>query len=57
MSSLPNTLHRPAAARLNNPLYFHRRTSLDAAGINHDSLRAMAAMKRLKELETMVPRQ
>ncbi len=30
-------------------------SNLNAANINYDSLKAMQAMKRLKELETLVP--
>ena len=34
---------------------FQQGSSLNAAGINYDSLKAMQAMKRLKELETLAP--
>jgi hypothetical protein len=34
---------------------FQQGSSLIAAGINYDSLKAMQAMKRLKELETLAP--
>lgn len=34
---------------------FQQGSSLNAANINYDSLKAMQAMKRLKELETLVP--
>ena len=32
---------------------FQQGSSLNAAGINYDSLKAMDAMKRLKELESL----
>ena len=32
---------------------FQQGSSLNAAGINYDSLKAMQAMKRLKELESI----
>ena len=32
---------------------FQQGSSLNAAGINYDSLKAMEAMKRLKELESL----
>jgi arylsulfatase A-like enzyme len=34
---------------------FQQGSSLNAAGINYDSLKAMQAMKRLNELETLAP--
>lgn len=34
---------------------FQQGSSLNAAGINYDSLKAMQAMKRLKELESLAP--
>jgi glutaredoxin-related protein len=35
---------------------FQQGSSLNAAGINYDSLKAMQAMKRLKELENLKDR-
>ena len=34
---------------------FQQGSSLNAAGINYNSLQALQAMKRLKELETLSP--
>ena len=34
---------------------FQQGSSLNAAGINYNSLKAMQAMKRLKELESLAP--
>ena len=34
---------------------FQQGSSLNAANINYDSLKVMQAMKRLKEIETLVP--
>jgi len=39
-----------------NEYPFQPGSSLNAAGINYDSLKALQAMKRLKELEAIVPR-
>jgi arylsulfatase len=35
---------------------FQQGTSLNAANFNYDSLKAMQAMKRLNQLESLVPR-
>ncbi len=34
---------------------FQRGSSLNAAGLNHNSLQAMQAMKRLRQLESLAP--
>jgi arylsulfatase len=34
---------------------FQQGSSLDAAGINYNSLQALQAMKRLREMESLAP--